>query len=135
MDIVICGGGMVGLTLARLLRLRGEEPIVLERMPAGAFVPRGYMLGFQGFPVFEEIGILDEIRSQGWDIAPRPDGSAVAICVQVGRILGLLAKDLPVEYEHTVTELVQDPTRPRGRRRRRRPGGTPHDSGRPRGGV
>jgi 2-polyprenyl-6-methoxyphenol hydroxylase-like FAD-dependent oxidoreductase len=109
MDIVICGGGMVGLTLARLLRLRGEEPIVLERMPAGAFVPRGYMLGFQGFPTFEEIGILDEIRSAGWDIAPRPDGSAVAICVQIGRILGALAHDLPVEYEHTVTELVHDP--------------------------
>ena len=109
MDIVICGGGMVGLTLARLLRLRGEEPIVLERMPAGVFVPRGYMLGFQGFPTFEEIGILDEIRTEGWDIAPRPDGSAVAICVQIGRILSALARDLPVEYEHTVTELVRDP--------------------------
>ncbi len=109
MNIVMCGGGMVGLTLARLLRLRGQEPVVLERMPAGAFVPRGYMLPFQGFPPLEEIGILDEIRGEGWDIAPREDGGAVAICVQVGTILGALARDLPVEYEHTVTELVHDP--------------------------
>lgn len=109
MNIVICGGGMVGMTLARLLRLRGQEPIVLERMPAGVFVPRGYMLGFQGFPTFDEVGILDEIRNQGWDIAPREDGSTVAVCVQVGRILDALARDLPVEYEHTVIELVHDP--------------------------
>ncbi len=110
MNIVICGGGMVGMTLARLLRLRGQEPIVLERMPAGAFIPRGYMLPFQGFPPLEEIGILSELRSEGWDIAPRGDGSSVAICVQVGKILGALARDLPVEYGHTVTELVHDPT-------------------------
>lgn len=110
MNIVISGGGMVGLTLARLLREQGQEPIVLERMPEGAFIPRGYMLGFQGFPIFEELGLLDGIRAAGWDIAPREDGSAVAICVQVGRILGALAEGLPVEYEHTVTELVHDPT-------------------------
>jgi len=109
MNIVICGGGIVGLTLARLLRLRGQEPIVLERMPEGAFIPRGYMLPFQGFPPLEEIGVLGELRQEGWDIAPRQDGTPVAICVQVGKILGALARDLPVEYAHTVTELVHDP--------------------------
>jgi 2-polyprenyl-6-methoxyphenol hydroxylase-like FAD-dependent oxidoreductase len=32
---VIVGAGMTGLTLARLLRARGQEPIVVERGPAG----------------------------------------------------------------------------------------------------
>lgn len=108
MKVVISGGGMVGMTLARLLRMRGQEPVVFERMHAGAYIPRGYMLGYQGYPPLEEVGVLDEVRRQGWDIAPREDGSAVAICVEVGKLLHALARDLPVEYEHTVTELVRD---------------------------
>lgn len=41
MRIVIVGGGIVRLTPARFLRLRGIDPVVLERMPAGHLVPRG----------------------------------------------------------------------------------------------
>lgn len=98
---------MVGLMLARLLRLRGFEPLVFERMAEGAFVPRGYMLGYHGYPPFEELGVLHQIRETGWDIAPRPDGSAVAIAVNVGEVLHLLARDLPVEYEHSVVDLIR----------------------------
>lgn len=98
---------MVGLMLARLLRLRGFEPLVFERMAEGAFVPRGYMLGYQGYPPFEELGVLHQIRESGWDIAPREDGSTVAIAVNVGTVLHLLARELPVEYEHSVVDLVR----------------------------
>jgi 2-polyprenyl-6-methoxyphenol hydroxylase-like FAD-dependent oxidoreductase len=98
---------MVGLMLARLLRLRGFDPLVFERMAEGAFVPRGYMLGYQGFPPFEELGVLHQIRESGWDIAPREDGSTVAIAVNVGTVLHLLARELPVEYEHSVVDLVR----------------------------
>jgi len=108
MKIVITGGGMVGMTLAHLLRMRGFSPTVLERMPAGAYVPRGYMLGYQGYPPLEEVGVLDEVRRAGWDIAPRPDGSAVAIAVEVGILLGALARELPIENEHSAVELVRD---------------------------
>ena len=108
MKVVISGGGMVGMALGRLLRLRGFEPTIIERMPAGVYIPRGYMLGYQGYPPLEEIGVMSEIRSQGWDIAPRPDGSAVAVCVQFGKLLGALARDLPIVHEHVVSELVRD---------------------------
>jgi len=108
MKIVISGGGMVGMTLARLLRRRGFEPVVVERMREGEYVPRGYMMGFQGFPPLEEIGVMDEIRAAGWDIAPREDGSAVAVAVNIGTVLGALARDLPVMYEHAVVDLVRD---------------------------
>jgi 2-polyprenyl-6-methoxyphenol hydroxylase-like FAD-dependent oxidoreductase len=108
MKVVICGGGIVGLTLARLLHLRGVEPVVLERMPGGAYIRRGYMLGFQGYPPLEEVGVLPALRSEGWDIAPRPDGSAVAICVEVGKLIRSLQEGLPVRFEHTVRELVRD---------------------------
>lgn len=108
MKVVISGGGMVGMTLGRLLRMRGFEPVIIERMPAGAYVPRGYMLGFQGFPPLEEIGVLDGVRKQGWDIAPRPDGSTVAVCVEVGKLLAALEEGLPVVHEHVVSDLVRD---------------------------
>ena len=98
---------MVGLMLARLLRLRGFEPLVFERMAQGAYIPRGYMLGYQGYPPFEELGVLHQIRESGWDIAPRGDGSTVAIAVSVGEVLHLLARDLPVQYEHSVVDLVR----------------------------
>lgn len=98
---------MVGLMLARLLRLRGFEPLVFERMAEGQYVPRGYMLGYQGFEPFEELGVLHQIRESGWDIAPREDGSTVAIAVNVGTVLRLLARDLPVEYEHSVVDLIR----------------------------
>ena len=63
MKIVIVGGGMVGMTLAHLLRRRGIEPTVLERAPAGHYVPRGYMLGFQGYEPLEEVGIYDDVKA------------------------------------------------------------------------
>lgn len=98
---------MVGLMLARLLRLRGFEPMVFERMKEGDYVPRGYMLGFQGFEPFEELGVMHQIHDAGWEIPGRVAGKPAAIAVNVGTVLHLLARDLPVEYEHVVTDLVR----------------------------
>src|SRR5262249_14562081 len=102
------GGGMWGMTLAHLLRLRGVEPVVLERMPAGHYVPRGYMLGFHGYEPLEEVGVYDEIRAAGRPIAPRPDQPPVAVAVRFGAVIEALARDLPIVNEHTVVELVRD---------------------------
>lgn len=109
MRVVIAGGGLVGLTLAGLLRLRGAEPVVLERMPPGDYVRRGFMLGHQGFHALDELGVLADIRARGRAIAPTPDGSSAAIAVEVGRLLHRLAEGVPVRYRHTVTGLLRDP--------------------------
>lgn len=108
MRIVIVGGGMVGMTLAHLLRQRGAEPIVLERMPAGHYIPRGYMLGFQGYEPLEEVGVYEEVRAAGRPIAPRPDQPPVAVAVRFGALIEALQRDLPIVNEHTVVELVRD---------------------------
>jgi 2-polyprenyl-6-methoxyphenol hydroxylase-like FAD-dependent oxidoreductase len=105
---VIVGGGMVGLALARLLRARGNDPVVLERMAPGQFQPRPFMLGYQGFPPLEDAGVLDEVRAAGWDIAPRPDGTPIAICVDVGKVLGALARDVPVAHGESVVDLLRE---------------------------
>ncbi|MFN8109463.1 MAG: NAD(P)/FAD-dependent oxidoreductase [Thermoleophilia bacterium] len=108
MKVVISGGGIVGLTLGRLLQKRGITPVVIERMPAGVYIRRGYMLGFQGYAPLEEVGVLPALRSEGWDIAPREDGSSVAVCVEVGKLIHALQEGLPVMFEHTVTALRHD---------------------------
>ena len=108
MKVVIVGGGMVGMTLAHLLRRRGIEPAVLERMPAGHFVPRGYMLGFQGYEPLQEVGVYDEVYAAGRPIAPRQEGGPVAVAVRFGALIESLQRDLPMLNEHTVVELVRD---------------------------
>jgi 2-polyprenyl-6-methoxyphenol hydroxylase-like FAD-dependent oxidoreductase len=107
MKIVIVGGGMVGMTLAHLLRRRGIEPTILERMPAGHYIPRGYMLGFQGYEPLEEVGVYDEVRGAGRPIAPRPEQPPVAVAVRFGALIEALQRDLPMLNEHTVVELVK----------------------------
>ena len=133
MKVVIAGGGMVGMTFARLLRLRGFEPVVIERMPAGHYVPRGYMLGFQGYEPLEEVGVYDEVRRAGRPIAPRPDQPPVAVAVRFGALIEALERDLPIMNEHTVVELLRDAGRPRRGRRRRGPRRARHHRGGPRG--
>lgn len=109
MKVAIAGGGIVGLTLARLLRARGFEPTVFERMPERVYIRRGYMMGYHAYPPLEELGILKDLRPQGRDIAPGAGGGdAVAICIEVGKLISALADGLPVEYEHTVAGLRRD---------------------------
>lgn len=105
---------MAGMTLARLLRARGHDPVVLERGPAGAHQPRGFMLGYQGYEPFEELGLLAGLRERGLDVAPRADGTPTGIAVDVGIVLGALADGLPVAHGETVVDLLRDGDRVTG---------------------
>ncbi len=70
MRVVIVGGGMAGLVLARGLIHRGVAPVVLERMPSTAVVEGPIMLPFQAYDALEEIGLLEPIRAAGRDVPP-----------------------------------------------------------------
>lgn len=109
MRVVIAGGGLVGLTLAGLLTRRGVTPTVIERMPAGAYVARGFMLGHQAYDAMEELGALDEIRGSGRAIGATPDGGSAATAIEVGRVLGLVGRGVLVRHEHRVVGLERDP--------------------------
>jgi 2-polyprenyl-6-methoxyphenol hydroxylase-like FAD-dependent oxidoreductase len=105
---------MVGLTLARLLRARGHDPVVLERGPAGAYQPRAFMLGYQGFDAFEELGILGRLRAAGRDVGEGPDGRPIGVAVDVGEVMPALAEGVPVAHGASVVGLVRDGGRVRG---------------------
>ena len=112
--VVIAGGGMVGLTLARLLRARGHEPVVLERAPAGAWAPRGFMLGYQGYDTFEELGILAGLRAAGRDVVPGANGVPIGIAVDYRLVMAALAEGVPVAHGESVVELIRDGDRVAG---------------------
>ena len=108
MRVLIAGGGIVGLALAALLRRRGVEPAVIERMPAGVYVRRGFMLGHQAYDAMAELGVLDEILAAGRPIGPTQDGGSAATAVEVGLVLAGLGRGVPVMHEHAVTALERD---------------------------
>jgi 2-polyprenyl-6-methoxyphenol hydroxylase-like FAD-dependent oxidoreductase len=106
--VVIVGGGLAGLTLARLLRQRGMEPAVLEREPAGRWLPRPFMLPYHGFDALRAASLLDAVRAIGWDIAPDRDGTPVAVAADFVRVLGLVAHGLAVRHGQEVTGLLEE---------------------------
>ena len=62
MKVVICGGGIAGLSLAWCLHQRGHAPVVVEKSPG----PRaeGYMIDFfgAGYDAAERLGLLPDLE-------------------------------------------------------------------------
>jgi 2-polyprenyl-6-methoxyphenol hydroxylase-like FAD-dependent oxidoreductase len=109
MRVVIVGGGMAGLVLARGLMARGVEPLVLERSPRGTAVPGPIMLPFQAFDPLEDIGVLRAIRAQGRDVPPFRNDEPVAIGVGRQPLLEMVREGVALEWGAEVVELLRDP--------------------------
>jgi 2-polyprenyl-6-methoxyphenol hydroxylase-like FAD-dependent oxidoreductase len=108
MRVVVAGGGLVGLTLTRLLAQRGVDAVAIERMQPGQYVRRGFMLGHHGFDALDQLGLLEGVRARGRAIGMQPDGREAAVAVEVGNLLGSLADGADVRYGHSVTHLLRD---------------------------
>jgi 2-polyprenyl-6-methoxyphenol hydroxylase-like FAD-dependent oxidoreductase len=61
MRVLICGGGIAGLTLAWCLARRGHTPVLAEK--AGKLRDEGYMIDFfgSGYEAYERLGLLPEL--------------------------------------------------------------------------
>lgn len=80
-DVLICGAGAAGLTLAIDLARRGVRFALIEKLPAPFLGSRGKGIQPRTQEVFEDLGILDRIMAAG-GIYPTirkyaPDGSHV----------------------------------------------------------
>jgi 2-polyprenyl-6-methoxyphenol hydroxylase-like FAD-dependent oxidoreductase len=60
--VLICGGGIAGLTLGILLKGKGWEPTIIERDPA--MRTEGYVIDFfgTGWDVAERMGLVNELQ-------------------------------------------------------------------------
>jgi 2-polyprenyl-6-methoxyphenol hydroxylase-like FAD-dependent oxidoreductase len=71
-DIVIAGGGPVGLMLASELRLGGVDPVVLEQLPGISEIPKGNGLAGQIVPTLDYRGLFDRLRQEATWAGPVP---------------------------------------------------------------
>jgi 2-heptyl-3-hydroxy-4(1H)-quinolone synthase len=71
MEIVVVGGGIGGLSLARELHLRGLPCKVLERAPQLNPVGAGIIMNPNAMGVLERNGLADEVRRESWPYLTR----------------------------------------------------------------
>lgn len=80
-DVLICGSGAAGLTLAIELARRGVSFRLVERMDAAFRGSRGKGIQPRTLEIFEDQGIVDRVAARGGFYPPqrehRPDGSFV----------------------------------------------------------
>ena len=65
-DVLIVGGGPVGLTLAIDLGRRGVDCRLVDKRPAPAFLPKMERCNARTMEHFRRLGIADEVRSSGY---------------------------------------------------------------------
>ncbi len=116
MRVVIAGGGMAGLVLARGIVQRGGSAAIIERAPADRRIPGPIMLPFQAYDALEEIGVLDPVRAAGIDVPPLRGGRPVAISVPRQTVVEELREGLEVLWEHELVDLLRDGDRVVGAR-------------------
>lgn len=64
-DVIIVGAGMGGLVLAEALSRKGYQIAILERQPHFTPIQRGELLQPNGLRIFEQLGLLEEIKTAG----------------------------------------------------------------------
>lgn len=63
-DIIIAGGGLVGLASALFLAQQGAAPLVVERRQRGSALPRAAHFHLRTLELFRAAGIEDEVKAQ-----------------------------------------------------------------------
>jgi 2-polyprenyl-6-methoxyphenol hydroxylase-like FAD-dependent oxidoreductase len=111
-DIVIVGGGPVGLMLASELRLVGADPVVMEQLPGISEIPKGNGLVGQIVPTLDYRGLLDRLRQEATWAGPVPGFSFGPLQVDFSRlgtsplhILSVPQRQLERVLEARLTEL------------------------------
>ena len=118
MRVLIVGGGMAGLVLARGIAHRGGDAAIIERASAERRIPGPIMLPFQAYDALDELGVLAPVRAKGIDIPPHRNGQPVAISVARQTVIETLREGVQILWEHELVDLLWDGDRVVGARLR-----------------
>jgi putative polyketide hydroxylase len=84
-DVVICGGGPVGLSLAYLLGRAGIRTVLLEKRAGTTTLPKGQYVHSQTAELYLQWGVWDMLDKSGWEIQ-RSNGQGFYVNVANGPI-------------------------------------------------
>lgn len=65
-EVLVVGGGPVGLTMAIDLGQRGVKCTLIDKRPKPAFLPKMERCNARTMEIFRRLGIADEVRGQGY---------------------------------------------------------------------
>jgi len=94
-QVLIVGGGPVGLTLAIDLGKRGIHAMLVEQKAAPAFLPKMERCNARTMEIYRRLGIVDRVRAAGLD----PD-----VPMDVFIVLSLIEKPLVAHHYPSVNE-------------------------------
>jgi|GEM_PF-2907867 2,4-dichlorophenol 6-monooxygenase len=63
--VLIVGGGGAGLSASMILSTLGVETLLVSGLPTTSILPKAHVLGQRTMEIFTEVGIADEIYTQG----------------------------------------------------------------------
>ena len=69
-DVLVAGAGPTGLTLALEMARRNHHVRIVDRQPAPFAGSRGKGLSARSQEVFDDLGIVDEVRAGGFRHLP-----------------------------------------------------------------
>src|ERR1700749_4070648 len=68
-DVLVVGGGLVGLTMALLLRQHGVDVTVVEKRAATSAQPKARRFHLRTMEIFRELGLAGMVREAARDLA------------------------------------------------------------------
>lgn len=103
-DVVICGGGPVGLSLAYLLGRWGLRTILFEKRASTTSLPKGQYVHAQTAELYRQWGVWSLLEKCGWPIE-RSNGQGVYVNVARGPVAEVRATtgneaDYKEKWEH-----------------------------------
>ncbi|MES1980510.1 MAG: FAD-dependent oxidoreductase [Pseudomonadota bacterium] len=91
-DVVICGGGPVGLTMSFLLGRAGLSVAMFEKRPSTTTLPKGQYLHASTAEFFRQWGIWDLLHDAGWE-TEAANGQGFYVNVANGPVAAIRAID------------------------------------------
>ena len=85
-EVLVVGGGLVGLTTALLLRHHGVEVTLIEKRPGTSPQPKARRFHVRSMEIFRELGLAGLVREAARDLAGHDHMAAGRTLAEAGQL-------------------------------------------------